>query len=101
ALCEVVAFEYIRSWIAGRVAAALAAHCTLSPRALAWWTEAAGVDCRHIERGLDELEAYVRFYEIDSEDAWAIVATTLGGNIFIERYLGGGAATSVRAGRHG
>jgi len=100
-LCEVVAFEYLLARIAERVAAALAAHCSLSPRTLVWWTEHAEVDCQHAEQGLDEIETYVRFYEIGPEDAQAIVELTLWENVLIKQYLGERAAVPARAGRQG
>jgi hypothetical protein len=87
-LCEVVAFDYLLSRIADRVAAALAAHCSLSPRTLSWWTKHAEVDRQHAEQGPDEIETYVRFYEIGPEDAQAIVELTLRDNVFIKQYLG-------------
>jgi hypothetical protein len=98
ALSEVVAFEYMLSRIAGRVASALATHRGLSARTLTWWTEHAEVDRRHAEQGLDDLETYVRFYEFDPEDAQVIVEMTLRENVFVKRYLGEHAAARARAG---
>ena len=97
ALSEIVAFEYMLARIASRIAAALAAHRGLSRKTLTWWTEHAEVDRRHAEQGLDDLEAYVRFYAIDAEDALAIVEMTLRENVFVKRYLGEGAAARTRA----
>ena len=97
ALCEVVAFEYMLARIAGRIAAALGTHRGLSPKTLTWWTEHAEVDRRHAEEGLDDLEAYVRFYDFPPEDALTIVEMTLRENVFVKRYLGEFAAASVRA----
>jgi hypothetical protein len=88
ALAEIVAFEHMLSKTAGRIAAALATHCGLSARTLTWWTEHAEVDRQHAEEGLDDLETYVRFYELDPEDALTIVETTLRENVFVKRYLG-------------
>jgi len=98
ALSEIVAFEYMLSRIARRVASALATHHGLSAKTLTWWTEHAEVDRQHAEQGLDDLETYVRFYEFDPEDAWAIVEMTLRENVFVKRYLGERAATRARAG---
>jgi hypothetical protein len=92
ALTEIVAFEHMLSRTAGRIAAALATHCGLSDRTLTWWTEHAEVDRQHAEEGLDDLETYVRFYELDPEDALTIVETTLRENVFVKRYLGERAA---------
>jgi hypothetical protein len=97
ALTEIVAFEHMLSRIAGRVAAALATHRGLSAKALTWWTEHAEIDRQHAEEGLDDLEAYVRFYEIDAEDAQAIVEMALRENVFVKRYLGERAAPRARA----
>jgi hypothetical protein len=99
ALCEIVAFEYMLTRIAGRIAAALAVHRGLSPKTLTWWTEHAEVDRQHAEQGLDDLEAYVAFYDFDPEDALAIVEMTLRENVFVKRYLGEFAAARVREGR--
>jgi hypothetical protein len=88
ALAEIVAFEHMLSRTAGRIGAALATHCGLSARTLAWWTEHAEVDRHHAEEGLDDLETYVRYYELDPEDALTIVETTLRENVFVKRYLG-------------
>jgi Iron-containing redox enzyme len=99
ALCEIVAFEYMLTRIAGRIAAALTTHRGLSPKTLTWWTEHAEVDREHAEQGLADLEAYVRFYDFDPEDARAIVEMTLRENVFIKRYLGEFAAACVQRGR--
>lgn len=98
ALSEIVAFEYMLSRIAGRVASALATHRGLSAKTLTWWTEHAEVDRQHAEQGLDDLETYVRFYEFDPEDAQVIVEMTLRENVFVKRYLGERAAARARAG---
>src|SRR5262249_13656992 len=99
ALCEAVAFDYLRSRIADRVAAALPAHRGLSPRALARLTAPPRGGPRPADRGLAEIAAYVRFHGIDPEDARAIVEAALRENLFVERYLGRRAAAPVRAGR--
>jgi hypothetical protein len=96
ALCEIVAFEYMLAVIAGRIAAALAAHRGLSANTLAWWTEHAEVDRQHAEEGLGDLEAYVSFYDLDPEDALAIIEMTLRENVFVKRYLGELAAARMR-----
>ena len=88
AMTEIVAFEHMLSRIASRVAAALATHRGLSPRTLTWWTEHAELDRQHAEQGLGDLETYVRYYEIEPEDAGAIVEMALRENVFVKRYLG-------------
>jgi hypothetical protein len=97
ALTEIVAFEYMLSRIAGRVATALATHRGLSARTLMWWTEHSEVDRQHAEEGLDDLETYVRYYEIDPQDAELIVDLALRENVFVKRYLGERAAPRARA----
>jgi hypothetical protein len=94
---EIVAFEYMLARIASRIAAALAAHRGLSAKTLTWWTEHAEVDRQHAEQGLDDVEAYVRFYDLDPEDALAIVEMTLRENVFVKRYLGEFPAARMRA----
>jgi hypothetical protein len=97
ALCEIVAFEYMLSRIASRIAAALAAHRGLSAKTHTWWTEHAEVDRLHAEDGLADLGAYVSFYDFDPEDALAIVEMTLREHVFIRRYLGELVAARMRA----
>jgi Iron-containing redox enzyme len=88
ALGEIVAFEYMLSRVAGRIAGALGRHRGLAPAALEWFTHHSEVDVRHAEQGLDTLEAYIRYYEIPEGDALAILEMTLRENVFIKRYFG-------------
>jgi pyrroloquinoline quinone (PQQ) biosynthesis protein C len=87
-LCEVVAFEYMLSRVASRIARALQAHRDLSAKALEWFTHHSEVDIRHAEQGIDNLEAYVRYYEFSPEDAMTICEMTLRENVFVTRYFG-------------
>jgi Iron-containing redox enzyme len=88
ALCEVTAFEFMLSRVAGRIARALAAHCGLGPATLEWFTHHAEVDTQHAEQGLDNLAAYIRYYEFSEEDALTTIEMTLRENVFIKRYFG-------------
>jgi hypothetical protein len=87
ALIEIVAFEYMLSRVAGRLARALAIHRGLAPAALAWFTHHCEVDVRHAEEGLATLAAYVEYYALDPEEALAIAETTLRENVFARRYF--------------
>ncbi len=88
ALCEITAFEFMLSRVAGRSARALATHHGLSPATLEWFTHHSEVDIQHAEQGLDNLVAYIRYYEFSEEDALTIMEMTLRENIFIKRYFG-------------
>jgi hypothetical protein len=88
ALVEVVAFEYMLSRVASRIAIALARHRGLSPASLEWFTHHSEVDIKHAEQGLDNVVAYVRYYESSDEDALAICDVTLRENVFVKRYFG-------------
>lgn len=90
-LCEVVAFEYMLSRAASRIARGLEAHRGLSGRALAWFTHHAEVDLAHAEQGLDNVVAYARYYTFTDEDALALCDMTLRGNVFRRRYFDGAA----------
>jgi len=87
ALTEIVAFEYMLSRVSGRIARALAEHRGLPAGALAWFTHHSEVDIRHAEQGLNDLEAYVRYYEFVDDEALAIVEMTLRENVFARRYF--------------
>ena len=98
ALTEIVAFEYMLSRMAGRFARALAEHRALPKPALEWFTHHGEVDLRHAEQGLDNLEAYVRYYELAPEEALTIVEMTLRENVFTRRYFRDFVALSVARG---
>ncbi len=88
ALCEVVAFEYMLSRTARRLATALAAHRGLTAETLTWFTHHSEVDVKHAQQGLEDLVAYADFYEFSDEDALTICEMTLRENVFIKRYFG-------------
>jgi hypothetical protein len=87
AFCEVVAFEYMLSRLAGRIGAFLAMHRGLGPAALRWWTEHADVDIQHAAEGLEDLETYAHYYGLADEDGLAIAEMTLRENVFLRRYF--------------
>jgi hypothetical protein len=87
ALTEIVAFEFMLSRVAGRLATALATHRGLPARALEWFTHHSEVDVRHAEEGLANLVAYVAYYAIADDDARAIIDTSLRDDIFARRYF--------------
>ncbi len=87
-LMETVAFEWMLSRVASRVAYFLRDHRRLSARALEWFYHHSEVDLRHAEEGLDAIEAYARFYQIDATDAETILEVTFRENVFLKRYFG-------------
>jgi pyrroloquinoline quinone (PQQ) biosynthesis protein C len=86
ALTEIVAFEYMLARVSGRFARALARHRGLPASALAWFTHHSEVDIAHAEQGLNDLEAYARYYEFTEDEALTIVELTLRENVFLRRY---------------
>ena len=87
-MCEVVSYEYMLSRVASRIARALQEHRGLSQKSLEWFSHHAEVDIRHAEEGIENLEAYARYYEIDLDDAMAICEASMRGDIFGRRYFG-------------
>lgn len=87
ALTEIVAFEHMLSRVSGRLARALAEHRGLPPAALTWFTHHSAVDVRHAEQGLDDLAAYVAYYDFTPDEALSIVELALRGNVFTRRYF--------------
>jgi len=87
ALTEIVAFEYMLSRVAGRMARALSDHRGMSASSLEWFSHHAEVDIRHAAQGLANLEAYVDYYEFDPGEALTIVEMTLRENVFARRYF--------------
>lgn len=87
-LVETVAYEWMLSRTASRIARFLAAHRGLPAESLAWFTHHAEVDIAHAEQGLDSLVKYVAYYGFSLEDAETIVEMTLRENVFVKRYFG-------------
>jgi pyrroloquinoline quinone (PQQ) biosynthesis protein C len=99
ALTEIVAFEYMLSRVSGRIARALGTHRGIPAPALEWFTHHSAVDVRHAEQGLDDLEAYVRYYDLTDDEALTIVELTLRENVFARRYFRDFVAPSAAEGR--
>jgi pyrroloquinoline quinone (PQQ) biosynthesis protein C len=88
ALAEIVAFEYLLSRTASRIARALATHRRLPEGALRWFTHHSAVDTRHAEQGLDALREFARYYDVPAGEALALLEVTLRENVFARRYFG-------------
>ena len=88
ALVEVIAFEWMLSRTASRVARALATHRGLDAAALAWFTHHSEVDIGHAEQGLDAIRDYAAYYAMDPEDAGTIAEMAMRENVFVRRYFG-------------
>jgi len=87
ALTEIVAFEFMLSCVSGRIARALGRHRGLRGASLTWFMHHSEVDVRHAEQGLADLDAYVRYYGFDEDEALTIVEMTLSENVFTRRYF--------------
>lgn len=90
-LVETVAFEWMLSRVASRMAYALRDHRRLPSSALRWFHHHSEVDLRHAEEGLETVAAYARFYEIEQADAETILGLTFRENVFLKRYFAGDA----------
>jgi pyrroloquinoline quinone (PQQ) biosynthesis protein C len=88
ALAEIVAFEYMLSRLASRIARSLAKPRKLDADALEWFTHHSEVDVRHAEQGLDNLIQYVRWYAFSDHDALTLLKLSFRENVFIKRYFG-------------
>ncbi len=86
-LLEVTCFEWMLSRLAGRMGQALATHRGLPVESLLWFNHHSEVDIRHAEEGLDSVEQYLAYYEIESEDLETILDITFRENIVIKRYF--------------
>lgn len=87
-LVEVVAFEFMLSRVASRLARVLARELSLSEDTLEWFTHHSEVDVRHAEEGIDNVLRYVGYYGLSDEDALTICGMALRENVFIKRYFG-------------
>lgn len=95
-LMETVAFEWMLSRLARRIAHFLRDHRRLPQPSLEWFYHHSEVDLRHAEEGLDAVAAFATFYEIDPEDAETILEVTFRENVFIKRYFGAEAFDEAR-----
>ena len=87
-LMETVAFEWMLSRLASRIAVALRDYRRLPAHALEWFYHHSEVDQRHAEEGLDAVAAFASFYDIDPEDCETILEVTFRENVFLKRYFG-------------
>ena len=85
---EVVAFEYMLSRVASRVARFLEDHLGLAKGPLEWFTHHSEVDIRHAEQGIDNIVCYARYYGFSDADALTICGMALRENVFVKRYFG-------------
>lgn len=85
---ETVAFEFMLSRMASRIADYLHRRRGLPMDRLTWFTHHSEVDIAHAEEGLNNITAYVDYYAIDADDAQTILDTTLRENVFVKRYFG-------------
>jgi len=88
AMVEIEAFEYMLSRVASRIARALVAHRNLSSETVRWFTYHSEVDIEHAEQGLGNLEAYIAYYHIESEEALTIAEIAMRENVYVKRYCG-------------
>lgn len=96
-LVEVVAFEFMLSRVASRIARALERGLGLSAATLEWFTHHSEVDIQHAEQGIDNVLSYIRYYGFSDEDALTICDMALRENVFIKRYF----AEQARSGTGG
>jgi hypothetical protein len=87
-LLETVAFEWMLSRLAGRMARFLQKNRGLSKTNLEWFHHHSEVDVRHAEEGLRAVADYIEFYEFDSADLATILDVTFRENVFVKRYFG-------------
>lgn len=87
-LVETVAYEWMLSRTASRIARFLKAHREMSDQSLEWFTHHSEVDIQHAEEGLDSLVKYTEYYNFAPDEADTIVEMTLRENVFIKRYFG-------------
>ncbi|MBD0371423.1 MAG: iron-containing redox enzyme family protein [Pyrinomonadaceae bacterium] len=87
-LMETVAFEWMLSHMASRMACALSDYRRMPRHSLEWFYHHSEVDLRHREEGLGAVAAYAHLYEIPAEDAATILEITFRENVFIKRYFG-------------
>lgn len=88
ALVEVIAFEWMLSRTASRIARALGTHRGFDAASLVWFTHHAEVDIGHAEQGLDAIRDFADYYAIDPEDAATIAEMAMRENVFVRRYFG-------------
>lgn len=86
-LLETVAFEWMLSRAAGRMANFLSEHRQIPRAGLEWFYHHSEVDLRHAEEGLQSVADFIGFYEFDLADVEIIIDVTFRENVFIKRYF--------------
>lgn len=87
-LLETVAFEWMLSRLARRMANFLAKHRSVPNSGLKWFHHHSEVDVRHAEEGIEAVADYIAFYEFEPFEIETIVDVTFRENVFIKRYFG-------------
>ena len=95
-LSETVAFEYMLSRCATRIASALHLHRGISEKGLVWFTHHSEVDIAHAEQGLDNAQYYADWYGMTERDTRAIIEMSFRENVFVKRYFGTFSFAKVR-----
>jgi hypothetical protein len=63
-------------------------HRGIGPDGLAWFGHQVEAGQARAEETLDQVAAYLAYYEIDAAEAQPVVDGVLRGNVFLERYFG-------------
>jgi hypothetical protein len=87
-LIEMAAFDYLLASIATRCLKFLQQYRGIGPDGLAWFGQQAEAGQARAEETLDQVAAYLAYYEIDPAEAQPVLDAVLRGNVFLERYFG-------------
>jgi hypothetical protein len=87
-LIEMAAFDYLLASMAQRCLQFLHQHRGISPDGLMWFSHQIEAGQTRAEETLDQVDAYLGYYEIDPAEAQPLVDAVLRGNLFLERYFG-------------
>lgn len=86
-LLEVIGFEWFLARESSQLGRVIQKALTLENEPLTWFYHHSEVDIAHAEEGLDALEEYVRYYNLDDESVQTIAEITFRDNIFLKRYF--------------
>ena len=87
-MLEVIGFEWMLSRLSTRIGSALEKHMGISKENLEWFYHHSEVDIQHAEEGLDAIENFLSYYEIDEDTLETVLEITFRENIFIKHYFG-------------
>lgn len=87
-LLETIAFEWMLSRLASRMARFLADYRHLSRENLRWFHHHSEVDIKHAAEGLQAVADYIEYYEFELADVEIILDVTFRENVFVKRYFG-------------